>query len=96
METIKAHDKPSAGAHPSDAAVRGPAPGRSPGRPQQRFALLLLGLILISVGAPPTADMAYGEKAGSNAASQTVAHLGCNQPNTPVEPTPSVVWEPRE
>jgi hypothetical protein len=69
MEKIQLDDKLIASAHGPDVAVSGPAPGR----PRQRLALILLGLIAISLGA--TADIAHGERAGSHSGCKAAADL---------------------
>jgi hypothetical protein len=45
-----------------DIPPRGSTPRRRDGRPRRPLALLLSGLILVGVVAPPTADIAYAER----------------------------------
>jgi hypothetical protein len=89
MEKIQIDDKLIASAHGADVAVSGLAPGR----PRQRLAPMLLGLIAISLGA--TADMAYGEKAGSHSGCKTAADLAGDPYFVPMEGGKRL-YEPRE
>ena len=67
----------------------------APGRPRQRLAPMLLGLIAISLGA--TADMAYGEKAGSHSGCKTAADLaGDRSFALPFGEGGPVMWGERE
>jgi hypothetical protein len=91
MEKIQIDDKLIASAHGPDVAVSGLAPGR----PRQRLAAMLLGLIAISLGA--TADMAYGEKAGSHSGCKTAADLGGDRSFAlPLGEGGPVMWGERE
>jgi hypothetical protein len=58
MQTIQSEDKMIAGPHHSDVTVGALATSGAEGRPRQPLVLLLSGLILIGVVAPPTADVA--------------------------------------
>jgi hypothetical protein len=63
MQAIQSEDKMIASSHRSDVADRAAAPSRSEGRPRKPLVLLLSGLILIGVGAPPMAEPAYATPA---------------------------------
>jgi hypothetical protein len=60
MPTIRREDKMIASSLHPDIAPRAPAPIGTESRPRKPLALLLSGLILIGVAAPPMADTAYG------------------------------------
>jgi hypothetical protein len=62
MQTIRREDKMIASSLHPDIASRAPAPSRTERRPRRPIVLLLCGLTLFGVAAPPAADMAYGER----------------------------------
>ena len=63
MQMIQGGDKMIASSHHSDVAPRASAPGRAEGRPRKPRVLLLSGLILIGVAAPPMQGTAYAKRA---------------------------------